>query len=303
MALTYIPKIKEVARELKIEYEIHETLRVGHATEITENIAKKGEDATFYACGGDGTLNEVFCGAYKYKNAYVSSVPCGSGNDYVKNFGSVKSFKDIKDLIQGKALKVDLVQVNDRICNNITSMGLDANVALTMLKYKNLPLISGKLAYNLAILTEVLKPLSYNFKMKIDDEDLQGKYLLAAVCNGKTYGGGINASRFSNLHDGMLDIIFVNTISKFKIATVISDYKAGTHMESDTQVREDLKEIINYRRCKEITIENVGNKEIVINIDGEILKMNKFSAKVMPSAANFVIPKSVYGVYIYKSGL
>ena len=53
---------------------------------------KVAEDAGQYdlvaCCGGDGTLNEVLQGASGYANAAVGCVPCGSGNDYVRNFGA-----------------------------------------------------------------------------------------------------------------------------------------------------------------------------------------------------------------------
>ena len=60
------------------------TQRSGGAEEIARRLVSSGEEVRLYACGGDGTLNEVFTGAYPYKNAEVASVPCGSGNDFVQ---------------------------------------------------------------------------------------------------------------------------------------------------------------------------------------------------------------------------
>ena len=40
-----------------------------------------------YACGGDGTLNEVVNGAAGFDNAAVTCVPKGTGNDFLKLFG------------------------------------------------------------------------------------------------------------------------------------------------------------------------------------------------------------------------
>ena len=39
------------------------TTRPGHAEEIARRAAQSGEEIRIYACGGDGTLNEVANGA------------------------------------------------------------------------------------------------------------------------------------------------------------------------------------------------------------------------------------------------
>ncbi len=302
-ALAYVPKIESIAKAMNLEYEMHGTKAKGHACEIVRDIAKKGEDVRFYAIGGDGTLNEVFHGAYEFENTQVASVPCGSGNDYVKNFGDVKFFRDLEDNINGTAVKVDLIRVNDKICHDITSIGLDANVAKSMIKFKNLPLISGKLAYNLAIINEVIKPLGQDMHMEIDGESVDKTLLLAALCNGKTYGGGILASKFSNLHDGELELIYVNKISKLKIAKVISDYKAGLHLVSETQIRDDLKDIIYIKKCNSVSAKKPNGGKIATNIDGEIFEYDTFNAEVLKNAANFAVPKGLYADYVKNNGL
>ncbi len=295
--LFWIKKIDEVARQEKIEYEIFCTEYAGHATEITQKIAKTGQEVRFYACGGDGTLYEVFFGAYKYSNAQVASVPGGSGNDYVRNFATVQDFINLQDNINGKSVKVDLIRINDKIAHDIASVGLDANVAFGMRKFKNVPLINGKLAYNLSIIQQVLKPLGQKLKITINGKTLQNEFLLTAVCNGKTYGSGIMASKYSNLSDGMLEVVIVNKISKLKIASVFSVYKSGNHLVNDTQVRDDLKDIIAYEKCTDIVIENSDGKKNVVNIDGETCLMDIINISVLKDAANFVLPLKVFNSY------
>ncbi len=297
-ALAYLPIIENVAKKLNLSYELHETKARNHACEIVTEIAEKGDEVRFYAIGGDGTLNEVFCGAYKFENAQVASVPCGSGNDYVKNFGETKYFRDLEDNISGTSVKVDLIQVNDKICHDISSIGLDANVAKSMIKFKNLPFVSGKLAYNLAIINEVLKPLGQDMHIEIDGEPFDKTLLLCALCNGKTYGGGIKASKYSNLHDGVLEFIYANKISKLKIAKVINDYKSGVHLINETQIRDDLKDIIYIKKCKSIVVKKQQGGKVAVNIDGEIFDYEIFNAHILPSAANFTVPKSLYQEYV-----
>ena len=55
------------------------TQRPGGAEEMARRLAESGEAVRIYACGGDGTLNEVVNGAAGYPNAAVTQYPCGSG--------------------------------------------------------------------------------------------------------------------------------------------------------------------------------------------------------------------------------
>lgn len=56
----------------------------GHATEIAQKLCQTGEPLRFYACGGDGTVNEVANGIIGYDNAAMSVIPVGTGNDFLK---------------------------------------------------------------------------------------------------------------------------------------------------------------------------------------------------------------------------
>ena len=45
------------------------TKKQGHATELAQKLCESGEELRFYACGGDGTVNEVANGIIGYDNA------------------------------------------------------------------------------------------------------------------------------------------------------------------------------------------------------------------------------------------
>ena len=93
---------------------IEEIKKVFENEEYTYYLTKGKKDATayvkeylknnsldkirIYACGGDGTLNEVVNGAYGYSNAEVTCYPNGSGNDFLKTFGKLEKFMNFEDL-------------------------------------------------------------------------------------------------------------------------------------------------------------------------------------------------------------
>ena len=56
------------------------TKKQGHATEIARKLCQTGEPLRFYACGGDGTLNEILQGTVGHPNAAIGCVPCAAGS-------------------------------------------------------------------------------------------------------------------------------------------------------------------------------------------------------------------------------
>ena len=81
------------------DYEIRLTEAPGDATRFAREAAKRGEEVRLYACGGDGTLNEVVAGAAGYDNAAVTAYVGGSGNDFVKMFDDRDAFRDLDRLL------------------------------------------------------------------------------------------------------------------------------------------------------------------------------------------------------------
>ena len=85
-----VPRIQAAARQLQpapASNWLSHSMPVRPAKQPAQ-YAASGTPAALYACGGDGTLNELVQGAAGSANVAVGCVPCGSGNDYVRNFGA-----------------------------------------------------------------------------------------------------------------------------------------------------------------------------------------------------------------------
>ena len=80
----YCETIHKICRARKVSYEIRISTAPGEAVRLTREAAQTGEELRIYACGGDGTLNEVVNGAKGYSNVAVTVFSGGSGNDFVK---------------------------------------------------------------------------------------------------------------------------------------------------------------------------------------------------------------------------
>ena len=80
---SYSRKIREACEGRGLDYEIRVSDAPGGCARLAREAAASGEEYRIYACGGDGTLNEVASGAAGYDNAAVTVFSGGSGNDFV----------------------------------------------------------------------------------------------------------------------------------------------------------------------------------------------------------------------------
>ena len=271
-----------------LDYEIYETKAPLDATRfVKEYLAKYDGEVRFYSLGGDGTLNEVASGLIGVKRASLACFPLGSGNDFIKVFGKVDDFKDLKELTESDVKSIDCLMVDDRTCINIVSFGFDAAVQFQMQKYRRLPLTGGPIAYDMAVMNALLFKISHEMEVEVDGKPFfKGKALLMAVANGICYGGGYHCAPIAKVDDGLIDVCLVSKVSRFKIAGLVKVYKRGKHLENPK-----LEKYVHYTRAKNVLIKAASKKPLSYQIDGEPGKMNEMNIRIVENAINFVIPK------------
>jgi diacylglycerol kinase family enzyme len=186
---------------------------------------------------------------------------------------------------------VDVMQFNDRYAINVVNVGFDCEVVRRAASLKKKPLISGKMAYMLGVLGEIVtkKPMDAVITLTYPDgsqEVIEEKILLAAVCNGRWYGGGFQLAPDADTGDGILNVEIIRDISRSKFIGLVSDYRKGTHIDKETgEVKEKFKDIVYYKKCVAVKIEGVGS----VCADGEIFEENTVDIKVIPGALNYIL--------------
>jgi YegS/Rv2252/BmrU family lipid kinase len=269
----------------KGRYDVYITKGKGDSQHYIEEKCKENKAYTFYSCGGDGTLHEIINVAYKYKHVNVALIPCGSGNDFVKNFTNNNNFYDIASLVNGTAIYVDLVKVNDRYSTSVCNIGFDADVAYNMDKFRKIPFISGPTRYLLSVVYCLVKKLGNYLEIKFDDGTvIQDDFLLSVAANGMFYGGGYKCAPYASINDNLIDVVLINKVSRFKIMNLINKYKRGEHL-----IDEGVKKVCTYKKCEELLIKSKSS--INVCIDGENYSYDQVKLKIEKAAINFVIPK------------
>ena len=280
----YAQTVERVLRKYELEYELALSTEPGDCGVIARRAAETGEELRIYACGGDGTLNEVVCGAAGFENVAITHFPGGSGNDFIKIFSETEPFHHLERLLDCEETRVDLIRCNGRYSVNILSMGLDARVGTEIAKYKRLPLVSGSGAYAMSLVVNLMKGLSQPMTVVLDGKTVaRGQQTLVCVCNGRWYGGGYNPVPTAEPDDGLLDVLVVDKLSLANVSSLLKKYQQGRWQECSGK--------IHHFRCRSAEI--LCEKESVVNVDGEALYTKRAEIAVVPKALRFFYPKGL----------
>ena len=255
------------------DYQIYVTQSQGDATRWVSQWCNEhpAQEARFYACGGDGTLNEVVSGAIGHTSVQVSCYASGSGNDYIKYYGTLEDFNDLERLVNGTPHAVDVMKVNNRYSINICNFGFDAMVCKVGNDVRRKPIIGGKHSYTTGIIRSIFTSRSNYVRMTVDGQPFfDGHMLLCTLGNGRYNGGNYMCAPLSK-----------NELIKF--ASLIDDYSRGTHIN-----RPDVKRLMLYRQAT--TVEMASPDPFWLVIDGEMLHSNRYRVENLHHAVTFVSP-------------
>ncbi len=280
---TYREMIRAACDSRGLDYRIAVSAAPGDCTRLAREAVQTGEEVRLYACGGDGTLNEVVSGAAGYPNASVSVFSSGSGNDFVKLFSDPKAFFDLERLLECDVAEFDLIQCNDDLALNICSVGLDARIGTDVASYKRLPLLHGFRAYAVSTLVNVIRGIGEHYVVEIEGETLDAEQTMICVCNGRYYGGGFNPVPTADPTDGLLDVLLVNKVSRLQVAGVVGKYKNGRYGE--------LPHLVRHIQTPELTIH--CDRPTAINLDGELRTAQTVHMRIADRKIRFAYPKGL----------
>ena len=277
----YKTKIQEACAGL--DYRIEVSQAPGQCRQIAGEAALSGEEYRIYACGGDGTLNEVVSGAAGHSNVAVTAFAGGSGNDFTRMFGNPGAFGDLNQLLDPKEATFDLIRCNEDFSLNICSVGLDARIGTDVSRYKRIPLLHGFRAYATSTVVNVIKGIAEHYVIELNGEVIDGKKTMICACNGRYYGGGFNPVPEADPSDGLMDVLVVEKVSRLQVAKVVGKYKAGKYKE--------LPHLVRHYRTDKLKI--TCDKPTPINLDGELRTYQTVEFSIAPEKIRFFYPKSL----------
>lgn len=270
-------------------YEVYATQAAGDAHRLAMEAIEGREPVRLYACGGDGTLNEVVNAAAGCPTAAVTNVPVGTGNDFLRIFGPEgrRKFIDLAALREGPQAEFDLMDCNGLLGINTVCAGIDARVADDVGRFKRLPGVSGTGAYVLSLANQVSKGLTQPMRVDMGPIHYEGPTTILCVCNGRYYGGGFYPVPEAMPDDGVLDMLLIGRLTGPQFAKYVGKYATGKY-------RECPPSLVRSYHGEEVTFSS--EEELVAVVDGESLRGHGFTVRRSERKISFFYPQGVgYG--------
>ncbi|HEX2868017.1 MAG TPA: diacylglycerol kinase family protein [Ignavibacteriales bacterium] len=285
-----LPRISRILSGHSKCTEIVQTERAGHATELVKLYRK--DFKKICVAGGDGTLNEIVNGLDGAAPENILGViPIGSGNDFARTAGMSKDIeKSLKIILEDHTIReVDTGYLKYkenktegpyiRKFLNSAGIGFDAIVSDQIKKnryFKGLPL------YISAVVQALFMYQVMDVKAELDGSLIEGRKLLIAISNGKTYGGGLKVNPGAEVDDGYLDACLIANLPIWQIVRDFQKLVRGKHATIPGI------EIIRFKCGKVKTV-----LPVYIHTDGEVISrsVTEVEAGLNPIKQPFIFAK------------
>ncbi len=220
------------------------TTHAGHARELAADLVDQGAELII-AVGGDGTLSEVADGLLSRGTAYASmvglaTVPLGTGADFARGFGLVRSPEVVADRIAGgKPKAIDAGRMDYDIEDappgrhfiNVASVGVSAEIADSVERSRLTSRLRGRLAFYLHTVRHLLSCRFPRLRVRVDGEIVfDGPAAAVIVANGRWFGGGMMIAPKAEIDDGRLDIFVIKGRSRLELLKALGLVYSGRHV-------------------------------------------------------------------------
>lgn len=244
-----------------------------------ENSAREalGSESVLVVVGGDGMVH-LGVNLAREKGVALGVIPAGTGNDLARHLGlplgSIPAATaHLMRALESAPRRIDLgvatsPQGTEHPFACVFSAGFDA---LVNERANTLRLIRGRHRYTVALLIELAKLRPMTYTLTIDGVEETGSYLLVAVANSQSFGGGMKVTPDASVVDGKLDVFTLDPLSRLAFLRIYPRVFQGLHV-SDSRV--------HIRQARSV---EVASKGIVAYADGERLEALPLTVRVEPS--------------------
>lgn len=268
--------VQQLLTEQKVDFEMLFTQHAGHAIELADKASDK--HPVVAALGGDGTAREVLAAVWQKPTAF-GVIPGGTGNDYARGLGIPRDIRGaLKVLVEGAAGPFDVGLEHDDPFGQLASIGFPVDVIMHVNAHRD-GLIKGPAAFLAGVASTLRNLRHYQARITVDDQVVEKDVVGVFVMNMPYGGGGMQFAPQARQDSGEFQVLIVEHISKWDLATTLPKIYSGRHLSHPA---------VSIVSGKNVTIEGPS---LPIMLDGDIFPARPVKASIRPGAAKVIIPK------------
>ncbi|MCX5786385.1 MAG: diacylglycerol kinase family lipid kinase [Elusimicrobia bacterium] len=262
----------------KMRYEIEFTTKRSHARELAAKAVTQGF-SDVVAVGGDGTIRETASALVGHSQT-LGIIPCGSGNGLARNlYIPLDAGACVRGLLDWHVRAIDAGLANGELFLCSAGVGLDAEIARDFNARKG---GRGILPYIYHGALQFFKYRPVPMAAAFNSKWMKFEPLLAAVMNGRQFGGGAQIAPDAYLDDGLLDLAVVKKKGFLKTILTLPDLFNG-RLASHPELVSYFKAQIFELHCLKGTAYHLDGEDFVC--DTGLLKIT-----VLPRALKVKAP-------------
>jgi YegS/Rv2252/BmrU family lipid kinase len=271
------PLIRQKLLDRKMSFHLQFADSAEHVTQLCRQAQSEGYNF-IVSCGGDGTHHRALQ-AMVGSRFILGFIPLGTGNDFPVNLGIKEDLDFSCDLLlKGKIRKIDLIQVDTgEYMAGVGGIGFDSEVNVIANRISRF--VGGRAAYVFPVLFKSLTYQPKQVSLQLDNERRQGKVLMVAFGNIKSYGKGMQITPLAEPDDGLLDICWIDPVKIFRLFRFFPTVFSGEHLEMPE---------VHYYRSTTVRVESSDPMDFYG--DGEFICKTPFTLRVVPQALRVLVP-------------
>ncbi|NLA04836.1 MAG: diacylglycerol kinase family lipid kinase [Firmicutes bacterium] len=278
----------EIASSMEAEGLSFETLMTEypeHATELARGALQKGCDLII-SVGGDGTHNEVMNGFFTPQGpvrpeAQLGFISMGTGSDLIKTLQSPKEpGAALEHLLKAAPREVDVGKLSFishrgnkeiRYYINIAGLGLDGDTVGRVNRTSKA--LGGFVSFLWGTVVSLMLYRNKEMAVTVDDKLVfEGPAVIAAVANGRYFGGGMCVPPHAEMADGLFDVVILHSLGKAALLYHLPKVYKATHLDYPFCI---------FVRGRKVLIET---EEALLNLDGEQPGRGPVEVELLPLA-------------------
>jgi len=273
-----IGKVDRLLLELGVPHEFKISESAADLTHLVADAAAGGAE-TVAVLGGDGSVGLAANGLLD-SGSSLAILPSGTGDDFARSLGVGSLAAAARALVDPNIVPIDVVRiaagVERRVFVNVAGAGFDSEVneAANAMRWD----LGATGTYIAAVLRTLSRFRPAGFRIEVDDEVVEGSYMLVVVGNGMRYGGGMKVTPDASVVDGQVDVLLLGALGTSAFLRAFPKVFRGTHVHHPA---------VRVAKARRVKVE--ADRRVQVYADGERVGPLPAVFEVLPAALPVVV--------------